>query len=54
MEYEHLKRERAVYNDRTEIMPNAIYLRGSVAQHGADEVQTSTNDERSLICQAEA
>ena len=35
---EHLKRERVLHNDRTEIVSDAKYIEGSVAQHGADKV----------------
>ena len=50
--YEHLERERVLHNDRTEIVPNIP--ESSVAQHGADQLQTGTNAEQSWIRQTEA
>ena len=54
MRYEHLKCERVLYNDRTEIVLDEKILEGSVAQHGADELQTSAKAECCWIRQTEA
>ena len=53
MRYEHLKRERLLHDDRTQIVPNPKKTEDSVAQHGPNELQTSTNAERSWIRQTE-
>ena len=54
MRYEHLKRERVLHEDRTEIVPNPTVLESSVAQHGIDNLQTGTSTKCSWIRQVEA
>ena len=54
MREEHLKCGRVLHDDRTETVPNSKVPGSCVAQHGADELQTSTNAERSWIRQMEA
>ena len=52
--YEHLERERVLHNDRTESVPNPKIPESSVAQHGAGQLPTGTNADRSWIRQTEA
>ena len=54
MRYEHLKRERCLQEDRTEIVAQPKVLEGSVAQHEIDKFQSGTNTDCSWIRQVEA